>query len=462
MLVWLCLSSNLHAFPQALRAQLQELVAQAFVSRASLLAERSLTEQAEHQMRLAGTQKGVTLSSAFSVTHVGNVARLASITIPSEPTPLVIPGQAMSDDQIFDLDLQLSKLLYSAGQVEASYLEAAWALKAQRAQERQARENTAREVAESYFELYRAQRLEELRSRQLAQARHHLERAQRRRELGVAAGHEVELAQAQMDAAARQAEAAAALREMQEANLARSVGRSVHPVLVAVDPQTIPEPLPAALEERIGEQALKRRADLAAMQFRLQALRAHERVEWARGGPNVSVGGELSLNRGDTTPARIRTRWNLNLSVRYTLYDAGQRREAVRSALSQTEAVARQKEEMQRQVRFQIATAIRDLQAQHASLRAKEAALAQQRLQLRIAERQAELGMKDLSGLLDQTTSVFAAEVDLELARVDVLLSYVRLLHAAGVLTEFLEGKDEGLLPAGAVEQQERGPAHGG
>lgn len=432
-----------------MRAELRELVAESFTARQSLLAQRSLTEQAEHQVRLAGAQKGVTLSSLFSVTHVGNVARLASITIPSDPAPLLIPGQAMSDEQIFDLNVQLGKLLYSAGQVEASHFEAMWALKAQEAEEVQAREDTAREVAEAYFGLYRAQRLVELRGRQLAQARHHLERAQRRKELGMAASHEVELAQAQVDAAVSEAEAAAAISQVEEANVTRSVGRPVHPVLAAADPESIPQPLPPALEKGLVDQSLQHRADLAAMEFRREASRAHERVERARGGPSVNVGGELSLNRGDTTPARIRTRWNLNLSVRYTLYDAGQRREAVRSAAAQTEALARQKEELGRQVRFQVSRALSDLRAQHASLKAKEARLTQQGLQLRIIERQAELGMKDLSAVVDQTTNFFAAEVELELARVDVLLSYIRLLHAGGLLVEFLEGEGEGLFPAG-------------
>jgi outer membrane protein TolC len=415
---------------EALPLGVEEAVALALERAPELRAKRAEESAAAAERRGARAERLPQLELSAGYTRQSDIREL--VTVAPDGSEMVLfpnlPNQTRSR-------IQLSLPLYTGGRLEN--LEAA-AGHRERAAARDV-ETVAADVAfatrRAYWSLVAARESERVFREALASFEAHLEDARNRESFGLAPRNQVLAVQVERERAELRRLEAQRDAEIAGAELVLLLGlapgRRVEPVEpLAVDPGSPPD------IETLVARALARRPDRAALVARVAAAASLVGAEGAARLPTLALGAGFDYANPNLRMLPPRNQWeegwDVGVSLRWRVFDAGRRSAASARAEARVEAAQAALEAFDRGVRLEITAASLDLGTLQASLAVAQRGLEAARENARVAGERERAGVIPSSERLDAETALLRAGLDLTRARAGLRIARARLERAAG------------------------------
>ena len=269
-----------------------------------------------------------------------------------------------------------------------------------------------------------------------------LETAQARSKAGV--GTELDILQARTahdQALFNQAAARGQLRAAQGA-LAVAVGLPADTRLVTVPPtEEIPPRLDSADIRRMVNEAIGRRADIAALRANLEARHAAVQVAHAGSWPSLYLSGGVSRDFAtwyEGAPNAGDRDWSYSVGLRlsWTLFDGWQTESEIRIAEEQAKAAQAQLEQAELAASADVWTRFHAYETAQEKVHFSTAFLASATAAQSLAKEAYRAGLKTFLDQLTADTQLALARSQQIAARQEVFTALIGLAHAAGLLRE--------------------------
>ncbi len=346
-----------------------------------------------------------------------------------------------------DFELRITQPLYSGGRAMATYRMAKGAIRESRSELRVTEEELLFEVATAYYDVLKARENRSIALFEVDRLIRHESASQKRFDVGevtktIVLRARAELSRARVDLARAEAELKNARDRL---------------VLLAKLPQDFdliesPEPLsPPGGEEALLEAAIRNRPDLAAAVIRERI--ADDGIRFARGNflPTLSV--DAVYSRQDQEPknpfffVKIDKRATLTLS--FPLFEGGLRWAELSEARSKARQAVLQRSLLEDQIRLEVRSALRDLEAIRSVLENSRDQVAFARENFVLVEKQFAFGLATHIDVLDANSLLNDAQRELANSRFDKDLAILRVQQSAGIFLEKAKGP---LVEQGAQE----------
>ncbi|MFO0582502.1 MAG: TolC family protein [Anaeromyxobacter sp.] len=285
-------------------------------------------------------------------------------------------------------------------------------------------------VRTAWFSAAAARDLVEVAKETFANREAHLEQVKGFVEVGTRP--EIDLAQARADRASAQVQLITARNDYATAlaRLNQAMG-----VVGATDYALAPIEFPAvqgedaALDALVNE-ALSRRADLAALARQRDASAASLRSSWSGFAPTLDATGKIGQAGPDLSSTR--ESWNAGLVLTWPLFQGGRTAAQVREASANLEVLDAQAESVKLAVRLGVEQAWLSVQAARASLEATGEALANAKERLRLADARYQNGLGSGIELNDAQVAETTAAAQEVQARFNLATARASLIRALG------------------------------
>lgn len=273
-----------------------------------------------------------------------------------------------------------------------------------------------------------------------------LETAQARLKAGVGTELDVLLARTANDQALySQAAAQGQLRTAQGA-LAVAAGLPADTRLVPVPPaDEIPSRLDSADIRRIVNEAIGRRADIAALRSTLEAARAAVRVAHAASWPSLYLSGGIARDFAhwyEGAPNAGDRDWSYSAGLRlsWTLFDGWQTESEIRIAVEQERVALAQLERAELAASADVWNRFHAYETAQEKVRFSTAYLASATAAQSLAAEAYKAGLKTFLDQLTADTQLSLARSQTIAARQELFTTLIGLAHATGMLRETASG----------------------
>lgn len=288
----------------------------------------------------------------------------------------------------------------------------------------------------------------------LLAAQHRLERAQSdmkdsaaRASAGLASSNDV--TRAEVATATAQSQVATAQGNLERAylQLAFLIGQPVKGGLVAPDATTDKARNGSWKIEDVMRRAEARRPDVKSAAEHTEALRDFAKEPLYRLVPTLGLSAQLKAAI-DPLPTDPASSWNADLTLTWTIYDAGVRYADRRTRLAQAESASLDERALRRSVATDISIAIAELHAARSAYQISETAVVSAQKNTDETEILYKQGLAKAIELTDANASRYDAEVTRASAKLAMEQAYLNLRYALGLgpLTDELPhvGKTKG------------------
>jgi outer membrane protein TolC len=347
-----------------------------------------------------------------------------------------IPDFKPSIAELYNVSVEVSQPLYTAGKVGSAIELARLASNVSRAQIEVARLDTASAAAEAYFRLLEAR--EGLVTIEIQQQtrRESLAVVQARYDLGDA----TELERLQSEAALAElqpiVDAARGLVRVAEINLRAVLDlRDGSEVTVAEVSDTLPDLPPS---ERAMELALAHRPEFDNLELQIAALEKQTQITQADGLPQIDLTGVYGHSVrlfDDIDDSRFKD-WAFALAMRWEFFDGGRRKGRVSQLESQRQQLQWQLAALNNQVRQEVEAALTEYATALSRWRATEISARAAREASRVAVESYQEGVAIQADWLNAQEREIQAEVGLVQAYYGARISAARLARAVGLLAD--------------------------
>jgi outer membrane protein TolC len=290
------------------------------------------------------------------------------------------------------------------------------------------------ETAQTYYQVLLAERSVEVLRNSLKVQEERLRDTRGRQAAGV--GRALDVAQTAAQLAATRVTLISAMNDVRTGReaLALLVGAPVQqsPLVDAVDPPVELLPLPALIDEALGQ-----RQDLAAARAAIEASRFAVKAAVGQYYPSVSLNFNAFLSR-DSNPTE--SDWNAVLSANLPIFSAGLIEADVRTAWSLLRQAVLSESLTRREVETEVTTAYLNLLSSRTQLDELEVQVQAAEEALRQAEQSYKAGLATNLEWVTAQDAVLTAQLQLTSARLDYKVFYLTLLRAMGDLSTRLPG----------------------
>jgi len=322
----------------------------------------------------------------------------------------------------------LSKLLFSSGKAEANIDSASASLFASKEDNRRIRQEVAFTVAESYYNLLKAQAILEAKTEAVRQMEQHLKVAQEKLVVGKAAKLDVLRAEVQL-ADVTQARVAAGnqvdVAKLQLLN-AMGIGSSEHDIAIMDDRS------PAESVAEVGpllENTFKIHPGYLKSELLIRAAKSSLRAAKADSGPDLSLVG--SYNQEGRDIPKI-TNWNAGLVVTVPIFTGGITQSKVNQAKGVVAQYASSRDLVKQNITFAVRSAVLSTQDAAERLKTTQKSLEQAREALAVAQEKYAAGMGSTTEVIDTQVALTQAETNHAKALYDGKIAAAQLEYAIG------------------------------
>jgi len=298
-----------------------------------------------------------------------------------------------------------------------------------------ARQELILRVAQAYFAVLAAEDNLTFAQREKKAISRQLDQAQERFEVGLVAITDVHEAQARFD----QARA----NEISARNLVDNALEALREIVPEADynldtlkdevPLLAPEPQDM---QQWSDTALQRNPSIISARLARNIARQEIQARQAGHYPTVDLVGTYSRSRGDEAFGSDVDLAKIAVQLAVPIYSGGGVNSATRQARFQYEAAQENLEAEYRAVGRQVRDAYRGIETSISSVKALKATELSARSALEATEAGFEAGTRTLVDVLNSQRDLYGAKRDYAKSRYDYVLNTLRLLQAAGTLTE--------------------------
>lgn len=394
---------------------LKDAIQTAYLQNPQLEAQRKQTAQAQEQLAQARAQwrPQVTASGSYGYESVDSTRAFAA---------------NIGDRQIATVQLQAVQPVYAGGRINSGIRQARAGVGTANAQLEGTGQDLILQVVTSYVDVLRDRETIKIRQNSVELLAEQLQAARDRFEVGEVTLTDVAQAEARFEGAKAALASAEATLEGSESAYTFLVGVPAGD-LALVPPAPL---LPYDVDEAIRV-ALAGSPDLEASRFNEQA--AQEGVKSAYGAlkPTVSVVASASVSETYVNDFRDT---NLSATARASvpLFEGGLTRSQVRSAKLQRDAARFQTENIERQVRAQVAQAFYAHVAAVKAIEASERQVEAAEIAYEGAQEELAVGVRTTLDVLDQEQQLLEARLNLIRSQRDAYVAAHQLLRAMGAL----------------------------
>lgn len=376
--------------------------------------------------------------SAFLPTIVASAS--ATLTPPDERTARVLAGSGV---------LSVNQPILAPAAFPA-YAQARHQRDAERWGAVQDRRLVAFDAARAFLVVLTSERLFDVATRRLERARANQQNTEARAAAQLASTNDVTRSLLETAAAAREVTQAQGSVSRAYLNLGFLVGRPVSGPLAAPDGTTRAAETGAVVTGDAVRSAESRRPDVRSAEERTAALEAGAREPLYRLAPTLAASGQVRLIVDPTLSGRTYDA-QAQLTLSWTLYDAGQRYADRRTRLAQAKSQALDEQQLRRSVATDVGLAQASLQAARETYRIADEAVRAAQVNSQETEILYQQGLARAIELVDANARRYEAEVSRETARLAMEQAYLELRYALGL-------DPVGAPPAGGPAPQEGAP----
>lgn len=382
-------------------------------SRAAWLAAQAQAER----LNVEETRRWPTLTGQGSITQTQAVASSGA----------QVPAQTR-----YGPSVSLAYLLYDFGARETSIEAERYRLLGANLAQNRVLQNIALVVEQAYYTLLGARERLIADERSLASAQAALEATQQRLGTGLGTRGEVYRARTARGEANLIVQASTAQLAKARGGLASALG-----LPVATELELVPEPeTPPVVElsqrlDRLIEQAMQLRPDLAAAQAQAYAAWLDARATAAERRPSIEVSGNLGRAYFSSDRPTSST-YSLGLTLRMPLFDAGAISAQTREAEREAERLAAEGETLAQSIALAIWQAYYDWQAAGQVFSQADDVVASAAESEQAAQARYEVGLDSLLELLTAQADLARARLTRIAARLEWYTALARLNHALG------------------------------
>ncbi len=357
----------------------------------------------------------------------------------------VPPGFEPSEQEVYNLGMELTQTLYSGGKIAAALELASVLVDLAETSIDSARLDLAADVATTYYQFLGAQRAIETIELQERARRQNLETVENRLELGEATRLE------QLQAVAALAQVRPQLEQRRgdalvlEAELKALLG-------IERDREVAVRPVDRLLPPGPGFDTLLawadgQRPELLDLDLQIQSLELQQTIRRADGRPQLEFTGRYGhqARLAEDLTDSLFADWGVGFGLRWSFFDGGRRRGEIARLASQSRQLALQIEDLRRRIEVQIEEGLSSYTAARAGWEASKVAAEAAREARRVAAESYHEGIAlqvDLLNAQDQEASSELLEVE---AYYRALQAVARLARAVGMMpSELIERADEG------------------
>jgi len=338
--------------------------------------------------------------------------------------------QPAFDPNVYAASLVVSYPLSTGGNLEARIRLAEANLRGAQATYERTKQQLVYGAEQTYLQALLASENVAAAQRSLAQASESLRVARARFSAGAAARLDVlqaEVAVASAEQALVQAQTGAGNAV---ANLNAALNMPLDTPLALTDTLT-PRPVDVALAEAIT-QALRDRADLAALRSRIEAAQAGIDVAQSGGSPTVGLGAGYALSNANGQSPTIFGGWLVTLGVTLSVFDGGITQAQIQEAQLLLEQLKVREAQTRQQIELDVRVASLALQRAAGELAAATKAVEQGRESVRLATARYQSGVGTSLELLTAQSNLALAEQSLASARFNQNVARIQLFLATG------------------------------
>jgi len=394
---------------------LKDALQAAYLQNPQLEAQRKQTAQAQEQLAQARAQRRpqVTASATYGYESVDT----------NRPFAFNNGDQPVSTAQ-----LQASVPVYTGGRIASGIRQAKAGIETANAQLEGAGQDLILQVITAYVDVLRDRETISIRENSVSLLQEQLQAALDRFEVGVVTRTDVAQSEARLEGAKASLAAAQAALEASEAGYAFLVGQS------AGDLETVPPApvLPETIDEAL-QVALDQSPDLEASRFNETVAAEGVKSAYSALKPTISIVGTAS--RSDTYDDNFRdTSVTAVAQASVPLFEGGLRRSQVRAAKLQRDSARFQTDNVERQLRAQVAQAFFSHQAALKSIEASQRQVEAAEIAYEGAQEELAVGVRTTLDVLDQEQQLLEARLNLIRAQRDAYVAAHQLLRAMGAL----------------------------
>lgn len=405
---------------------LEEAIAYALEHNPQLAASREGVGVAAARLDQAKAQDRFNLTANYRRTYQGPVVEF---TIPN---PAGGPAEKIEivPDQTASYSVNLSKMLWSGGRLEASQRLARRGLEASQQDLRGTRQSVILQVTEAYLGVLKAQELREVARQAVAQAQEHRRIAQLNLEAGTVAQYDVLRAEVEVANAEERRLAAENGVALAKAALNTALGREPATPIEVVPVQWEIGPAPEAAA--VLQEALATRPELIGLRKNLEA--AQEGAVMARAGrlPNVILDANYNQQSRTTGFSSKNYSWNASVIVSVPIWEGGLSRAQEDERRRQEQQLRQTYEQVRQGIELEVQQALLSLEEARQRIATAETAVAQAEESLRIAQVRYEAGVSTSTELIDAEVALTQARTNRVNATYDYALAWARLTKARG------------------------------
>lgn len=386
-----------------------------------------LAVEASHLMvsadaRLSAGESAVAAADAARMPEVATTAVVSQRSaVPELAAPLGGPGTEPQTlfpniETTYLAELSVSQPLYAGGAIASGRASARHELDAATADRQRTLADLRLLARRDYWQAAASAATVDAAKAQESRAQRLLDDATSLREAGMAVDADVLAAQARVAAARVQVLRAETAARNDLASLRSLIGRGRDTTLELADRTTLTVPPPPADVDSLVASALGSRPELVAVDARIAALRAHERVVDAARRPSLAVTGQWDLARPNSRYLPLEDTWNdswsVGLMARWTVFDGDRTRSQTAVVRSQEAASRADRDELARRIALEVETARLDLQSALDSIPAADASRTAAAAREEASRERHAAGLAPIQEMLDAQAELASAEVE--------------------------------------------------
>ena len=286
------------------------------------------------------------------------------------------------------------------------------------------------DVERSFYEVLRAEGLEEVARSRIERAKQNAEAAERRQAVGSATRSDVLRSQLELNTARESLLTARTQRTAAALALGRLIGEDSP---VDAKPVESLEPKPIALtEEALVNEIIARAPSVLAAEANLRATEAGVGVAKSDYLPTVRLSAGYDWFNQDLALTGGRTSWSVRLGLSYPIFDGFLREERVVRARTQETVAQAQLADTRRLVRSSVGQSMSQLELATERINFAQQSVEVAREDLKVQQERYRLGATTILELLTSQESLVQAEINLVAARFDYQIARAELVALAG------------------------------
>jgi outer membrane protein len=389
----------------------------------NLTLQKAASKITEAEAKLKETKAGYKPQMGFQTTYT----RMGPVSVFDIPVNGGTQEIKIGNEDNYDVGLTLRKALATFGRLESAEKLSALNLQNNKLEYQKEIKDIVFEVKRSYYDILRAQRLNQVAQEANDNTQKHLKIAEANFNAGTVPRYDVLRAEVLLANAQQALISAQHGVELSLANFKNVLGI---PLDTEVKTKTNVDTYPELSEEEYWEIALKHRIEFQQADMNIQVGETTQKLAKSNNKPNIDFVSNYDV-KNQTVMSKPQL-FTANVIFSYPFYDSGITKDKLVQAQEYTRQAVLLKQDLERNVKLELKQAYLALLEAKEKLKTTLKNVERAKEALKIAEVRYEAGMGTMLELNDSQVALSSAEMDQTLAEFELLLAYNRLEKVTG------------------------------